>query len=282
MEPAIAVSQLERHFRSKKALDRVSFEVGRGEIFGFLGPSGSGKTTMVKILTGQLQPSAGEAIVLGKRAAGRRDPEQLRRIGIMTDNSGIYERLTVYDNLALFRGLYDAPEKSVAGTLESVGLAGEARTTVQQLSKGMKQRVALARALLHKPDLLFLDEPTSALDPMNTARIHEALRALNRQGTTIFLTTHEMAEAEKLCDRVAFLNNGTLSALDTPERLKLNHSDRSTITVVATDGRHVVNNDREGAERIAGWMRAGQLLSIHSDEPTLGDIFVKLTGRTLS
>jgi len=282
MEPAIEVKRLERRFRSKKALDRVSFEVGRGEIFGFLGPSGSGKTTMVKILTNQLLPSAGEAIVLGKRTAGKRDPQLLRKIGIMTDNSGMYERLTVYENLALFRGLYEAPERSVADTLESVGLAEDARTTVQQLSKGMKQRVALARALLHKPDLLFLDEPTSALDPMNTALIHETLRALNRQGTTIFLTTHDMAEAESLCDRVAFLHNGELAALDTPQRLKLKHADRPTITVIATDGRYVVNNDREGADRISAWMRAGQLLSIHSNEPTLGDIFVRLTGRTLS
>jgi ABC-2 type transport system ATP-binding protein len=154
------------------------------------------------------------------------------------------------------------------------------KTPVHQLSKGMKQRVTLARALLHKPELLFLDEPTSALDPANTAQIHAALRQLNEQGTTIFLTTHDMTEAEQLCHRVAFLNNGRISVLDTPERLKVQHADR-TIDVTTADGRYVVNNDSEGAERIREWMRAGRLLSIHSNEPTLGDLFVRLTGRSL-
>ncbi|WP_373233117.1 ABC transporter ATP-binding protein [Cohnella sp.] len=281
MELAIEVHQLERRYRDKRALDRISFTVKRGEVFGFLGPSGSGKTTTVKILTNQLIPSAGEATVLNRRMAGKREPDLLSRIGIMTDNSGIYERLTVLDNLELFRGLYAAPHGAVTETLESVGLSDEAKTPVQQLSKGMKQRVVLARALLHKPDLLFLDEPTSALDPMNTALIHNTLRALNRQGTTIFLTTHDMMEAEALCDRVAFLNNGTITALDTPEKLKRQYADR-TITVTTPEGRHVVNNDSASADRISQWMRSGQLLSIHSNEPTLGDIFVRLTGRKLS
>lgn len=281
MESAIEVHRLEKKYRTKRALDRISFQVAKGEIFGFLGPSGSGKTTTVRILTTQLLPSSGEAVVLGKRAVGRRDPGLLGRIGIMTDNSGIYERLTVYDNLSLYGVLYNVPQRSVAETLESVNLAGEMKTPVHRLSKGMKQRVTLARALLHKPELLFLDEPTSALDPTNTALIHETLRRLNEQGTTIFLTTHNMAEAESLCHRVAFLNNGAISALDTPERLKLQHSNR-TIDVTTADGRYVVNNDGEGAERIREWMRSGRLLSIHSNEPTLGDIFVRLTGRSLS
>jgi ABC-2 type transport system ATP-binding protein len=280
VEPAIEVHQLEKKYRNKMALDSISFQVAKGEIFGFLGPSGSGKTTTVKILTTQLLPSAGEAIVLGRRAVGKRDPYLLSKIGIMTDNSGIYERLTVFDNLSLFCGLYGAPARNVSDTLDSVNLAGEMKTPVHQLSKGMKQRVTLARALLHKPELLFLDEPTSALDPANTAQIHAALRQLNEQGTTIFLTTHDMTEAEQLCHRVAFLNNGRISVLDTPERLKLQHADR-TIDVTTADGRYVVNNDSEGAERIREWMRAGRLLSIHSNEPTLGDLFVRLTGRSL-
>jgi len=283
MEPIIEVRAMTKTFGNKQAIKPIDFTIERGEIFGFLGPSGSGKTTTVKILTGQLLPTSGTARVFGVDIAKMKDSERqqhLSRIGILTDNSTLYDRLTIEDNLVLFCQLYNVPTSRVQEALEQVNLTNERKTVVKQLSKGMKQRVTLARALLHKPDVLFLDEPTSALDPTNTKRIHEALRELNRMGTTIFLTTHDMEEAESLCDRIAFLHNGCIAAMDTPQQLRLAHMDHG-ITVVTTDGTHTVERDESGAKRIHDWMASGKLVSIHSNEPTLSDIFIKVTGGVL-
>jgi ABC-2 type transport system ATP-binding protein len=280
MENIIEVDNLEKTYKKKQALKKVSFQVRQGEIFGFLGPSGSGKTTTVKILTSQLLFTAGRVTVFGTALARNRNSQFQRRIGVLTDNSGMYDRLSVYDNLALFCRLYDVSVRTIGKLLESVNLEADKDTLVHRLSKGMKQRVTLARTILHRPEILFLDEPTSALDPVNVGHIHETLRRLNREGTTIFLTTHNMQEAETLCDRVAFLNNGEISALNTPMQLRLLHGDR-TITVMTPQGKQIVGQDAEGASRIGEWMRNGELLAIHSNEPTLGNIFVKLTGRGL-
>ena len=182
----------------------------KGETIGFLGPSGSGKTTTIKILTAQLHPTAGEINVFGKPINKLKEPSFMKRIGILTDNSGLYERLTIFDNLSLYCDLYEVSKDRIDEVLESVNLRNEKNKQVQKLSKGMKQRATLARAILHKPDLLFLDEPTSALDPVNTKHIHEGLRKLSEEGTTIFLTTHDMHEAEEFCDRVAFLHDGEI------------------------------------------------------------------------
>ncbi|GGG72016.1 ABC transporter ATP-binding protein [Paenibacillus radicis (ex Gao et al. 2016)] len=280
MESIIEVDHLAKMYQKKQALKNLSFQVQKGEIFGFLGPSGSGKTTTVKILTSQLRFTSGRVTVFGSAPDRSRNANFLGRIGILTDNSGLYDRLSVYDNLALFCRLYGVPEGSVGGVLEAVNLSTDRNTLVHQLSKGMKQRVTLARAILHRPEILFLDEPTSALDPVNVLQIHETLRQLNRDGTTIFLTTHNMQEAEALCDRVAFLNNGEISALDTPLQLRLQHGDQ-TITLTTPKGLEIVGQNAAGATRINELICSGELLAIHSNEPTLGDIFVKLTGRGL-
>ncbi|MFF2092195.1 ABC transporter ATP-binding protein [Paenibacillus sp. NPDC058174] len=280
MESIIEVDNLAKMYQKKQALNNLSFQVQKGEIFGFLGPSGSGKTTTVKILTSQLRFTSGRVTVFGIAPDRSRKASFLSRIGVLTDNSGLYDRLSVYDNLALFCRLYGVPESSLDGVLDAVNLSADQNTLVQQLSKGMKQRVTLARAILHRPEILFLDEPTSALDPVNVLQIHETLRQLNRDGTTIFLTTHNMQEAEALCDRVAFLNNGEISALDTPLQLRLQHGDQ-TITLTTPKGTEIVGQNAAGAKRIDELIRCGQLLAIHSNEPTLGDIFVKLTGRGL-
>nr|WP_285857623.1 ABC transporter ATP-binding protein [Paenibacillus lautus] len=268
-------------FGNKSALQHIQFNVHQGEIFGFLGPSGSGKTTTVKILTSQLLPTSGTVKVFGQPIHKMNDSSHKRRIGILTDNSALYERLTFQDNLELFCRLYDVESKRIAEVLEEVNLANDRQTMVKNLSKGMKQRVMLARAILHKPDLLFLDEPTSALDPVNTLHIHEGLRKLNREGTTIFLTTHNMMEAESLCDRVAFIHDGVIKAIDTPQQLRLAHADQSMTVLVKGEGKRVLQQNEESAQRIGQWMLEGRLLSIHSNEPTLGDIFVKMTGREL-
>lgn len=280
MQSIIEVEGLEKLYKKKRALKNISFQVKQGEIFGFLGPSGSGKTTTVKILTSQLLYTSGRVKVLGSDPARSRHSEFLGKIGVLTDNSGTYERLSVHDNLALFCRLYGVPERRIETVLDAVNLNDDKHTLVGRLSKGMKQRVTLARTILHEPDILFLDEPTSALDPVNSGRIQQTLREMNRRGTTIFLTTHNMQEAEELCDRVAFLNHGEISALDTPQALRLQYGDRS-ITVTTQQGKQVVQQNAAGADLIRELMQRGDLLAIHSNEPTLGDIFVKLTGRGL-
>ncbi len=216
----IEVKNVQKTFGTFTALQDVSFTIKKGEIFGFLGPSGSGKTTMIKILTAQLEQTAGEANVLGVPAINMKKSENKARFGILTDNSGLYKRLTVEENLLLFSNMYDLPKSAVDEALAFVNLADARKKKVTELSKGMMQRVTLARAIMHKPDLLFLDEPTSALDPVNTAHIYKGLRKLNEMGTTIFLTTHDMAEAETLCDRVAFLHKGKIQAIGAPSQAK--------------------------------------------------------------
>jgi len=281
MEYQIEVNQLTKVFANKSALNGVNFQINRGEIFGLLGPSGSGKTTMVKILTSQLVHTSGSVNVFGSDVRNLQNSQQMKRIGILTDNSGLYDRLTVYDNLELFCKLYDVDFKRIDEVLDEVNLLQDKKTTVKQLSKGMKQRVTLARAILHKPELLFLDEPTSALDPTNKQQIHNVLRKLNEAGTTIFLSTHDMQEAEDLCDRIAFLHNGTILELDTPQSLRIKHGD-STINIGLKNGTSInVGQDEVGTKAILNYMNNRELLTIHSNEPTLGDIFIKLTGRSL-
>ncbi|MBJ8026391.1 ABC transporter ATP-binding protein [Bacillus cereus group sp. N21] len=280
MTLAIEMKDVMKTFNEKTALRNVSIEVKQGEIFGFLGPSGSGKTTTVKILTSQLFHSVGKVKVLGKDITGPNSIDY-KRIGILTDNSGLYERLSIYDNLLLFCDLYDCPKERIDEVLSQVNLLEDKKTPVKKLSKGMKQRVTLARAILHKPDILFLDEPTSALDPVNVQNIHNILKDLNREGTTIFLTTHNMDEAETLCDRIAFLCGGEIVALDTPENLRLQYAKDKIEVVLKDKKKETVKKDELGAKRISEWMKNGELLSIHSYEPTLGDIFIEVTGRGL-
>lgn len=184
--------------------------------------------------------------------------------------------------MKFFCDLYDVPEDRIHVVLQMVNLEQESKKMVSKLSKGMLQRVILARAFLHEPELLFLDEPTSALDPVNTKHIYEGLLQLKAKGTTIFLTTHDMNEAETLCDRVAFLNNGTIQLLDEPKKLREQHSD-ATITVELIDGSTViVPKGSEGAQKVFDYMSKNQVASIQSNFPTLGDIFVEVTGRKLS
>jgi ABC-2 type transport system ATP-binding protein len=276
----ITVQNMVKAFDTKKAINNVSFQIKKGEIFGFLGPSGSGKTTTVKILTSQLKHSSGNISVFGQDIT-KWKKENMKEIGILTDNSALYDRLTVYDNLKLFCDLYDVDNKRIDEVLQDVNLSQDKKTVVKKLSKGMKQRVLLARAILHKPALLFLDEPTSALDPVNRQKMHDVLRQLNEEGTTIFLTTHDMGEAETLCDRVAFLNNGEIVAIDTPENLRLQYAEDTIEITLRNKEKETVKKNEEGAKRIFDFMNRGEILTIHSKEPDLGDIFIQLTGRGL-
>ena len=281
MENVIELKSLAKVFGNQTALEDVNFHVEKGETFGLLGPSGSGKTTTIKILTGQLTPTAGEAHVFNVPTSALNKGKYRKRFGVLTDNSGLYQRLSVHDNLKLYCKLYDLPLKRITEVLDMVNLANEGKKNVAKLSKGMIQRVILARAFLHEPELLFLDEPTSALDPTNAMHVYDGLRALKEKGTTIFLTTHNMSEAELLCDRVAFLHKGEIQLLDQPKTLRQQFSDAS-ICLELKDGREIMlSGDATGAQKIYEYMAAGQVVSIHSNEPTLGDIFVKITGREL-
>ncbi|MBC5636845.1 ABC transporter ATP-binding protein [Ornithinibacillus sp. BX22] len=281
MENIIQVKNLAKIFGNQTALENVNFNVAKGETFGFLGPSGSGKTTTIKILTGQLLQTSGEAEVFGVKNSALNKGSYRKRIGVLSDNSGLYQRLSIEDNMKLYCELYDVPKKRMDEVLDLVNLLEEKKKIVSKLSKGMTQRVLLARTLLHEPELLFLDEPTSALDPANSKQIHEGLRRLNEKGITIFLTTHDMSEAETLCNRVAFLNKGKIQLLDEPKALRRKFAD-GTLIVELKDGRVVqVPGGAEGADEVYTYMSKNEIASIHSNEPTLGDIFVEITGREL-
>jgi ABC-2 type transport system ATP-binding protein len=219
--PALAVEHLSKRFGDRVALDDVCFEVGHGEVFGFLGPNGAGKTTLVRTLGTLLTPSSGSATVAGLALTPENGEEIRRRIAIMPESPGLYLRLSVTENLECFADLYETPDPAgrIGRALEAVGLADRAGDACGALSKGLRQRVALARALLSDPELLFLDEPTAGLDPLAARDVHQLITGLSRGGVTIFLTTHRLEEAERLCDRVAILNT-TLRTIGRPDELR--------------------------------------------------------------
>jgi len=219
--PALSVHHLDKRFGDRVAFEDLSFEIGYGEIFGFLGPNGAGKTTTVRTLGTLLAPSSGTATVAGIPLAPENGVEIRKRISIMPEVPGLYLRLSVTENLQCFADLYEIadPAERIDRALLSVNLTDRASDWCGSLSKGLRQRVALARALLSDPDVLFLDEPTSGLDPVATRDVHELILALCRGGVTIFLTTHRLEEAERLCDRVAILNT-TLRTIGRPDELR--------------------------------------------------------------
>lgn len=281
----IKVNDLHKSYGNKVAVRGISFQVEEGEIFGFLGPNGAGKSTTIKILTGQLTPTAGEVTVMGYHLPVERH-HLVKQMGVTPEDANLYERLSVAENLDLFCRLYDVPTSRGGELLERVGLASSAKTPVKKLSKGMKQRVLLIRALLHSPRLLVLDEPTSGLDPSSAASMHDVLQELNRQGTTIFITTHNMAEADHLCHRVAFLNDGQIAELGRPEDLKREYGeDRLVVTVQENDQQVEHSLALRGeitGQQVGRWLSNGDVMAIHSLESTLADIFIQVTGRKLA
>jgi ABC-2 type transport system ATP-binding protein len=219
--PALSVDHLSKRFGDRIAFHDVCFEVGHGEVFGFLGPNGAGKTTIVRTLGTLLSPSAGTAFISGIPLSPDNGVEIRRRIAIMPESPGLYLRLTVAENLECFADLYEVPDPNdrIGRALRAVHLAERAHDACGTLSKGLRQRVALARALLSDPQVLFLDEPTAGLDPVATRDVHQLITTLSCSGVTIFLTTHRLEEAERLCDRVAILNT-TLRTIGRPAQLR--------------------------------------------------------------
>ena len=271
----IRVENVSKSFGSKKALYQISFEIKEGEIFGFLGPSGSGKTTMINVLTGQLAADQGKTVLLGKNSQDLTSND-LEQIGIVSDGSGFYEKMSLYKNLLIYAKLYGLKSDRVVQVLQQVGLADAKDTIAEKLSTGMKQRMFLARALLNAPKILFLDEPTSGLDPTTSKMIHTLLQELKQAGTTIFLTTHDMHEATLLCDRLSLLNKGNLIEYGSPQDIIQKYHVDKKVRVVYNDGREQIVPFEELPH-----LDTTDLMMVHSCEPTLEEIFIRLTGEKL-
>lgn len=277
----IKVDELKKSFGNEHALKGISFNVEKGEIFGLLGPSGSGKTTTIKVMTGEFNATGGHVEVNGTPQKHFGKTSYIKNLGILSDKSSLYERLTVKDNLELFQKLYNAPKNRVDEVLKEVGLESEKDKRVSKLSKGMKQRILLCKAVIHKPDILFLDEPTSALDPTTTEKIHDMLEALRDEGTTIMLTTHNMDEATRLCTNVAFLHEGVIRDHGTPADLRHKYK-KNEIHLTHEDG-HVetIERNQENEGRIKDAVSDKDIVNIRTDFPTLGEVFKKVTGKEL-
>ena len=260
------------------SLDHLGFQVMAGEVYGFLGPSGAGKTTTMKRLTKQLNKSSGIIRVFGKDIE-KMEREDFDQIGILSDTNGLYERMTIEENLQFFASLRQVPKKDVSRILHQIHLYDQKKTPLKKCSKGMKQRVVLAAAILHKPSLLFLDEPTSGLDPATIQAVHKMLMELNQEGTTIFLTTHNMEEADKLCGRIGILNQGSIIATGSPEDLKLHYAKEELLVTTADRQRITLPKTQEGFQELLALSEEGNLLTVHSKEPNLEEIFLELTGR---
>ncbi len=271
----IEVRNLSHSFGVKKVLDNISFQAEKGAVTGLLGPSGAGKTTLVNLLTGQLKPDTGEIRIGGRETGGGRP-------GIMMDSFGLYERLSVYENLKIYARIYRVPERRIDELLKKAELSGVGKTIVGRLSKGMRSRVNFCRALLKETDILFLDEPTSGLDPATTEKIHGMMLEEKSGGTTIFLTTHNMHEAERLCDKVILLNEGKIVEDGVPKEICRKYNSENKIEVVLKNGEvHRIRNAGESAGAMGKWLSGGEIVSIHSSEPDLEQVFLSITGRRL-
>lgn len=285
IQPAIVAQQLTYRYGELTALDGINFEVMEGEILGFLGPNGAGKSTAVQVLTGQRRPHGGSAIVLGRdisRHANRVQSE----IGVCFEITNLYEQLSGIENLRLFARLFGVRDFDGAALLERVGLTGRGDDPVERYSKGMKQRLMVARSVVNSPRLLFLDEPTEGLDPTSAASIRNLILEERQRGATVFLTTHDMMEADKLCDRVAFINQGRIVALDKPHNLKQAYGKRRLrAEVVGSDGglelRELTLDNAETPGQVSDLFEKEKVVTVHSEEATLEDIFIQITGREL-
>ena len=279
---AIEADKLAKVYPKVRAVDGISFTVGEGEIFSLLGHNGAGKTTTIKILTGRARPSAGFARVLGFDVVSERDRFK-PLVNLVSDEQNLYERMSGRDNLQFFVSLYGASPAIADDLIAAVGLTDASRRLVKTYSNGMKQRLMVARALVNHPKVLFLDEPTAGLDPASAKEVRVLVKSLAQAGTTVFLTTHYMEEADELSDRVAFISQGQIVALDRPRELKLRYGNRTAAVLLRDRHEETVSfDDPRDAERVAMWMRDGSLLTIHSQEGTLEDVFIALAGRPLN
>lgn len=281
MEKTIELINVQKSFSGKEVLKGIDLQIASGEIFGLLGPSGAGKTTLIRIMTGRLLPDGGQALLYGKEP-GTLNGKERKRIGMMMDDFGLYERLSCLDNLAVFASIYGVNKKRVEEILDGVNLWEARKRPAADLSKGMRGRLSLARAILAEPELLCLDEPTTGLDPATAAQIHELIQKERERGATIFLTTHNMEEASKLCDHVALLNEGSIVEYGQPEEIcrRYNHQHKIKIRFYSGEQKEF-GCDGSEADVIADYLRQGMIETIHSTEPDLETVFMERTGRGL-
>lgn len=261
----------------------MNFSVSSGELFGFLGPSGAGKSTLQKILIGLLTNYQGSAMVNGIECR-EHTKHFYEDIGVDFEFSTMYERLTAKENLRFFSSLYEKKPRPIEELLEMVGLEHDADKCVSDYSKGMKSRLNIIKALLHDPLLLYLDEPTSGLDPTNSRMMKDMILAEKAKGKTVLLTTHNMQDAAELCDRAAFIVGGKICALDSPHNLIMSKGAAAVTYTWLENGEHSASYPLEhlsSDERLKSLIAENRLQSIHSSEPTLNDIFMDITGRTL-
>ena len=281
----ISVKNCEFSYDKKPFISDVNFEVGQGEIFGFLGPSGAGKSTLQKILIGLLKNYKGSVQVFGKEVRTQKD-DYYERIGIDFEFPSFYEKLTAEENLKFFASLYQKKPRNIDQLLEQIGLLRDKDKKVSGYSKGMKSRLNFVKALLHDPELLFLDEPTSGLDPSNSRIMKDMILEEKKAGKSIIITTHNMHDAAELCDRVAFIVDGHVKALDTPHNLIMKKG-AGVISYsyiengIETKAQCAINESGSDA-KLQQLVSEGKLLTIHSMEPDLGDIFMEVTGRGLN
>ena len=266
------------------AVEDVSFTMDKGEILGFLGPSGAGKSTTQGVLSGLLELQKGEIYVDGVKREDKPDKAFFNRIGVGFERPNVYKKLSGLDNLKFHAALYNRETEDPMEVLEMVGLAEEARKKTGAYSKGMMQRIGFARSMINNPDIWFLDEPTMGLDPTTANSIKAIIRRKQAEGTTIFLTTHNMFVADELCDRVAFIVDGKIAALDAPKNLKLKYG-KLQVNVKYSESGELKSEtfDMAGEARATLQRFIGEkdVKTIHSGEPTLEEIFIKLTGRGL-
>lgn len=269
----------------KETLKGLNFSIKKGEVFGFLGPSGAGKSTTQKILIGILKNYEGKVKVMGREIKDW-NKEFYERVGISFELPNLYRKLTASENLNFIKSFYEGKIEDPMKLLKMVGLEDKANLKVSQYSKGMKMRLNFARAFIHKPDLIFLDEPTAGLDPVNAKNIKEIILNKKKEGKTIFLTTHNMAVADELCDRVAFIVDGEIKLIDSPKELKIRHGKRSLRVEYYNNGstsyrdfslKNIGYNDK-----FIELLRNKPIKTIHTGEASLEDIFIQTTGRGLS
>lgn len=282
MRDAIKINNISKSFGSKKVLDDISLDVEEGEVFGLLGPSGAGKTTLIKILTGQLKGEHGTTAINGINSQ-QLNSTDYSSFGIMMDNFGVYERLSCFDNLKVFARIYRLDEEDIRAALSAVGLGSAGKTAAGNLSKGMKNRLRLARVFMINPSVLFLDEPTSGLDPATSEDIQQLILAEKKKGKTIFLTTHNMAEAEKLCDHVALLHKGKIVEYGSPQEVCRRYNHQKKLLIHLTDGTDKeIPTDTHAAGMVYELMKNNMVETIHSSEPNLETVFLELTGEELA
>lgn len=303
--PAILATELHKKYGILKAVDGVNFTVGKGSIFGLLGPNGAGKTTSIRIMTGLTRPDSGSVSILGHDI--KTDTiEAKKKMGVVPETSNIYEEMTAEQNLVFAAELYGVPSrirrKRAKELLDDFGLGERSHDLVVEFSRGMKRRLTIACGMVHRPEILFLDEPTTGLDVQSALALREQIRRLNKEGTTILLTTHYLEEADQLCDTIAMINRGKIVALDKPENLKASvtgsniielsfsgpvgetelASIKSVIEVhrVGDKFRLVVGDVKDIVGEISDFARGRKLsiTTIHTLKPSLEDAFLKITG----